>query len=249
MKAVRTGLAALAIARATVAVRFWSLVANVRLRAHGATVGRRLRVRGPLHLHCHRTGAIRIGDDCRIQSGFAGNPVGGTSRMAIWVGPGGSLRVGDRVGLSNSTIVCMSSISIEDGALLGGDSKVYDTDFHSLQAEERGRPGNPGVRTCPITIGRRAFIGGHSIVLKGVSIGEAAVVGAGSVVRADVPAFQVWAGNPAALVRDLRGGERSRSNGNGELAPTGRMGRTASPLRRRSDMPAGGLPMTDRQDR
>jgi len=203
MKGLRTALAAAAAARGLLAVRFWSLVARVRLRAHGARVGRRLRVRGPLRLHCHRSGVIRIGDDCRIQSGFAGNPVGGGSRMAIWVGPGGRLSLGDRVGLSNSTIVCMSAVSIEDDVLLGGGSRIYDTDFHSLHAWERGRPGNPGTRTAAVRIGRRAFVGGHATLLKGVEIGEQAVVGAGSVVRSAVPAHEVWAGNPAAFLRAL----------------------------------------------
>ena len=61
----------------SLSTRFWTVVAYVRLRAHGADVGRGLRVRGPIRLHCHRTGRIRIGDSCRIQSGFAGNAVGG----------------------------------------------------------------------------------------------------------------------------------------------------------------------------
>ena len=204
MKSLRSSLAGAAALRAVLAVRFWSLVARVRLRAHGASVGRGLRVRGPLHIHCHRTGAIRIGADCRIQSGFAGNPVGSGSRMAIWVGPGGCLALGDRVGLSNSTIVCMSAVSIEDDAFVGGGSGIYDTDFHSLHAGERGRLGNPGARTAPVSVGRRAFVGGHSILLKGVAIGEEAVIGAGSVVRSHVPAREVWAGNPAVFLRELR---------------------------------------------
>jgi acetyltransferase-like isoleucine patch superfamily enzyme len=197
VRPLRFALAAAAVVRARLAVVFWSLAAYARLRAHGAVVGPGLRVRGPIRLHCHRTGTIRIGAGCRIQSGFAGNPVGGSSRMAFWVGPGGRLSVGDRVGLSNSTIVCLCAVSIEDDVFLGGDTKVYDTDFHSLRPEERSRPANPGARCAPVTIRRRAFVGGHSILLKGTTVGEAAVVGAGSVVRSDVPAGQVWAGNPA----------------------------------------------------
>ncbi len=204
MRTLRLGLAAAAVLRARVSVGWWSLVARARLRAHGARVGRGLRVRGPIRLHCHRTGSIRIGDDCRIHSGFAGNAVGGGSRTALWVGPGARLELGSRVGLSNSTIVCLRSVTVEDDALVGGGSAVYDTDFHSLHAEERSRPGNPGARTAPVRIGRRAFVGGHSLLLKGTTIGEGAVVGAGSVVRGRVPPGQVWAGNPARLVRDVR---------------------------------------------
>jgi acetyltransferase-like isoleucine patch superfamily enzyme len=202
---LRLVLTGAAVLRSRAALRWWSLVARARLRAHGATVGRRLQVWGPIRLHCHRTATIRIGDDCRIRSGFAGNAVGASSRMALWVGPGGSLRLGNRVGLSNSTIVCLQSVTIEDEALLGGGSAVYDTDFHSLDPDERSRPGNPGARTAPVQIGRRAFVGGHAILLKGTTVGEAAVVGAGSVVRGHVPTGQVWAGNPARFVRNLRG--------------------------------------------
>jgi acetyltransferase-like isoleucine patch superfamily enzyme len=203
MRLVRLALAGLALIRGRVATRFWSLVAYVKLRAHGATVGPGLRVRGPIHLHCHHTGSIQIGRNCRINSGFAGNAVGASTRMAFWVGPGGRLLLGDRVGLSNSTIVCMRSVTIEDDVFLGGDCKVYDTDFHALDFAERSQPGNPGARTAAVAIRRRAFVGGHSILLKGTTIGEAAVVGAGSVVRSAIPDRQVWAGNPALLVRRL----------------------------------------------
>jgi acetyltransferase-like isoleucine patch superfamily enzyme len=207
MKALRLALAAAAVVRGELSVAAWSALARLRLRAHGARVGRGLRVRGPLRLHCHRTAEIRIGDGCRIQSGFAGNPVGGESRMALWIGPNGRLTLGDGVGLSNSTIVCMRSVSIGDGAFLGGGSRVYDTDFHSLDAEQRSLPGNPGARTAPVAIGRRAFVGGHSLVLKGVTIGDEAVIGGGSVVRANVPERQLWAGNPAAHLRDIGAGQ------------------------------------------
>lgn len=203
MTALRKSLAAANALAARVSTAFWTSWARVRLHAHGAKVGRGLRVRGPLRLHCHRTGQIQIGDHCRIQSGFSGNPVGGNGRMSLWVGPDATLTVGHRVGLSNSTIVCLRSVTVGDEVFLGGDSKIYDTDFHSLDPAERGEPGNRGARSAPVVIHRRAFVGGHSILLKGASIGEAAVVGAGSVVRSAVPARQVWAGNPARFLAPL----------------------------------------------
>jgi acetyltransferase-like isoleucine patch superfamily enzyme len=208
MSVLRRVLAVLHMARLYVAVGFWSGIARLRLWAHGAEVGQGLRVWGPIRLHCHHTSSIRIGDHCRIQSGFAGNPVGASTRMALWLGRGANLTIGDRVGLSNSTIVCMKSVSIENDVYLGGGSQIYDTDFHSVRADERGRPGNPGTRTRPVVVRARAFVGGHSTILKGVTVGEEAVVGAGSVVRSDVPERQIWAGNPAVFVRDLRTGER-----------------------------------------
>jgi acetyltransferase-like isoleucine patch superfamily enzyme len=203
VRLVRLLLAAVDAGAAELSLLFWSGVARFRLSLHGARVGKGLRVRGPLRLHCHRTGSISIGESCRIQSGFAGNPVGG-SRMAIWVGPAGRLRLGDRVGLSNSTIVCMNEVTIADEVFLGGDTKVYDTDFHSTSAAQRSQPGNPGVRTAPVTIHDRVFVGGHSILLKGTVVGKGAVLGAGSVVRSRIPEMELWAGNPARFVRSLR---------------------------------------------
>jgi acetyltransferase-like isoleucine patch superfamily enzyme len=97
----------------------------------------------------------------------------------------------------------MSAVTIEDGALIGGGTRIYDTDFHSLDPAERARPGNPGVRTAAVSIGRRAFVGGHTLLLKGVRVGAESVVGAGSVIRGDVPEREIWAGNPGRRIRAL----------------------------------------------
>jgi acetyltransferase-like isoleucine patch superfamily enzyme len=59
------------------------------------------------------------------------------------------------------------------------------------------------VKIKPIRIGDHAWIGFNSIILKGVTIGEGAVVAAGSVVTKDVPPFAVVAGNPARVIREL----------------------------------------------
>jgi acetyltransferase-like isoleucine patch superfamily enzyme len=204
VRALRLALDARGVAAAHLSTAFWTAVAWVRLRAHGARIGRGLRVRGPLRLHCHRTATIAIGRSCRIQSGFAGNAVGGNGRMTLWVGAGAVLTIGDAVGMSSATIVCLRAVTVGDGALLGGGCRIYDTDFHSLDAAERARPGNPGARRAPVTIGSRAFVGGHAVVLKGADVGVEAVVGAGAVVRGVVPPGEVWAGNPAVPLRRPR---------------------------------------------
>ncbi len=61
----------------------------------------------------------------------------------------------------------------------------------------------PEVSFGEVRIKRGAYIGVHSIILPGVTIGEGAIVGAGSVVTKDVPAFTVVAGNPAREIRRL----------------------------------------------
>ena len=59
-----------------------------------------------------------------------------------------------------------------------------------------------------IVIGRRAWFGTRSIILKGVSVGERAIAGAGSVVTHEVPAWHVVAGNPARVIRKIEESER-----------------------------------------
>lgn len=175
--------------------------ARFRLGLRSIRPGHGFSVTGRLDLSIHRTAQVTIGSDCRILSSFSANSVGGFRRAQIWVGPGGVLTIGNRVGLSNCTIVCMQSVTIEDGAMIGGDAKIYDTDFHSINAVERARSPDPGVRKAPVRIGRNAFVGGHSILLKGVILGSEAVIGAGSVVTRSVPAGETWAGNPARRLR------------------------------------------------
>jgi galactoside O-acetyltransferase len=60
------------------------------------------------------------------------------------------------------------------------------------------------VKSAPIIIKPKVWIGMNALILKGVTIGEGAVIGAGSVVTKDVPAWTVVAGNPAMVVRQIQ---------------------------------------------
>jgi acetyltransferase-like isoleucine patch superfamily enzyme len=174
--------------RVRLALRFW-----------GATVGRDLRVLGRVHFRL--LGELHIGNRVRLNSGYS-NYVGAGEPMAVWVCPGGHISIGDGCGLSNTTIVCLSRVEILAETYIGGGCRIYDNDFHQIAPE--GRIANRGdVPSAPIRIGPRAFVGGHCVVLKGVSIGEGAVIGAGSLVTRDVPAFEIWAGVPARKIREL----------------------------------------------
>ena len=81
---------------------------------------------------------------------------------------------------------------------------VYDLDGHPLDAERRrnGEP-SPAEEIKPVVIGDDVWIGTGAVILKGVTIGDRAVIAARSVVTADVPCDVIVAGNPAKLIRNL----------------------------------------------
>ena len=146
-------------------------------------------------------GEISFGSHTRFNSGHRGNPVGGALFTSIVVRRGARLCIGEGTGVSNSEIYCATSIQIGQRVLIGGGTRIYDTDFHALSPEDRQVHALAQGKSAPIRIGDDVFVGAFSTILKGVSIGDRAVIGAGSVVARDVPAGEIWAGNPAKMIR------------------------------------------------
>lgn len=159
----------------------------------------KLTIHGKIRIFGH--GKIVVGNDVIINSCLSSNPIGGDTQMVISVKPGAELLIGDRVGMSNAAIVCHERITIGDRTIIGGGTKIYDSNFHSIDYRERGDYAHETVITKPISIGEDVFIGAHSIILKGVTIGDRSIVAAGSVVTKDIPADEVWGGNPAKRIR------------------------------------------------
>lgn len=134
----------------------------------------------------------------------------------------GSLRIGSDSFINSGTqLICRESIDIGSEVTIAWGCTIYDHNSHSLDWRDRvedirrqrldleaGRSMIASkdwgtVKSRPILIGNRVWIGFGVTVLSGVRIGEGAVVGAGSVVREDVPAWTVVAGNPATVLREL----------------------------------------------
>ena len=115
----------------------------------------------------------------------------------------GEIICGSNVGISNSCIRVVCKCVIEDDVNIGGDCKIYDSDMHSINYTQRMQLPDVNVQEAPIIIKRGAWIGAHSIILKGVTIGERSVVGAGSVVTKSIPNDELWAGNPARFIKKI----------------------------------------------
>ena len=116
---------------------------------------------------------------------------------SIVVFGGASLIIGKNTYMNDSLIQCASQITIGDDCAIAGNALIQDTDFHPTIDEN----GDEKSFTRPISIGNHVWICAKAIILKGVTIGDGAVIAAGAVVTKDVPAYSLVGGNPARVIR------------------------------------------------
>lgn len=111
---------------------------------------------------------------------------------------GVNITLGEAVFLNaGCTILDCAAVTIGDRCALGPNVQIYCADHHRDPVKRC----DEGLEIAlPVTLGRRVWIGGGAILLPGVSIGDGAIVGAGSVVTRDVPAGATVAGNPARFI-------------------------------------------------
>jgi acetyltransferase-like isoleucine patch superfamily enzyme len=136
--------------------------------------------------------------------------------------PDAYIRIGQRTQIGFSTLIAACGIEIGNDVLMAWDITVMDNDSHSVIWDERKydvaqcekdyreTPNDfsrhkdwSSVKMAPIRIQDKAWIGFRVSILKGVTVGEGAVIGACSVVTRDVPPFSLVAGNPARIIRKL----------------------------------------------
>lgn len=169
------------------------------MRLVSTYVGPDLRLHVPVRL-VGAQGTLRIG--AGVSLGYPAAPCCGDG--AILLQPRNQdavIEIGSRTTISNNVaLIAMQSIRIGSDCLLGDSIAIYDCDFHEI-APDRRRHGTGTVK--PVVIGNNVWLGSRVIVLRGVTIGDNSVVGAGSVVTRTVPANTVAAGVPAKVVRKL----------------------------------------------
>ena len=192
----------------SIPVKLWTDIINhLKFNMNSVAIGRGWDIHGIVYIL--NEGKISIGLNFLGNSSRNANPIGGDTILRLVVRKKGELIIGDNVGISNSTVVCWNKIEIEDNVFIGGDCKIWDTDFHSTHPNERRHEDNINVKTAEIKICEYAFIGGGVTILKGVTIGRNAVVAAGSVVTKSIPDNEIWGGNPAGYIRKLQFEDRN----------------------------------------
>jgi galactoside O-acetyltransferase len=143
---------------------------------------------------------LSIGDDTQVSASLR------TDRSPA------TIEIGARTSIGGSLIVAAQRVSIGDDVLISWDVTIVDHDSHNLDfalrkddavAWHAGKKDWSNVAIAPVTICDKVWIGLGVTVLKGVTIGEGAVVAARSVVTKSVPPWTLVAGNPARALKQL----------------------------------------------
>lgn len=113
---------------------------------------------------------------------------------------GYNIEVGENFGANyNLTILDVAKVTIGDNVLIAPNVSIY-TAGHPVHPDSRNSGYEYGI---PITIGNNVWIGGSSVILPGVNIGDNCVIGAGSVVTRDIPEDSIAVGNPCRVLRKI----------------------------------------------
>lgn len=171
----------------------------VELGLRGVRVGQRVEVVGrPLIYNTHG-GHIVLGEDVRLWSRDSAyichnQPVRlfASSREA-------RIEIGARTRLNGASIAATELVRVGEDCYLAAGTTIIDSDGHAQDAEMRASGKRDEPR--PVVIGNRVWTGLRVLILKGVTIGDDTIVGAGSVVTRSLPPRTLCAGNPARVVR------------------------------------------------
>lgn len=178
--------------------RYIRYVLRAIWRKQGVALGEGIVWLGKPILTMAQDSQISIGDKCLICSRSEQTALGVNHPVILrTLCAGAELRIGTRVRMSGTTICAAERVVVGDRCVIGANVTIADTDFHALDPVVRSSPEDArSAAHKPVEIGDDVFIGGNSIILKGVRVGRGAVIGAGSVVTKDVPDGTIVAGNP-----------------------------------------------------
>jgi len=182
-----------------------STLSRLSLWWQQAEVGKDLRTSGRCYFKCRTAGSLILGEKVRFIASVRSNRVGMRGTVILETLENGHIHIGNNTGGSSVVISSCNTITIGNRVNLGGDVRIYDHDFHALDPEIRQQnPHSSQAASEPVHIGNDVFIGASAIILKGTTIGDKSIVGAGSVVTSHIPPNQIWAGNPAKMIKIVK---------------------------------------------
>ena len=147
---------------------------------------------------------VKLGKNVRMFAfvNLYGCEIGDDTRIGTFVEVQKNAKIGQRCKISSHTFVC-EGVTIEDEVFVG-HGVTFINDMFPRATADSGKLQTEADWACvPTLVKRGASIGSGVTILGGVTIGERAIVGAGSVVTRDVPAGTIVAGNPARVLRKV----------------------------------------------
>ncbi len=188
----------------------WLALTRVLNRAkfalEGAALGKGSVVEGKVYVRIDGEGSITAGKGLHVIGGYCRNRISRNEASSLCTQGEGRIVIGEGVGISSSCLWARKEIKIGDRTQIGAGCIILDHDAHSLDPVARTSSYEEDycATACEkVEIAQDVLLGTRCIILKGVTIGKGSVVGAGSVVSCDIPAGEVWAGNPARFIKKL----------------------------------------------
>jgi acetyltransferase-like isoleucine patch superfamily enzyme len=147
--------------------------------------------------------SITIGDRFSSTSDVKRGGIALYSPCKLRTMPNAQIVIGNVVSLNGTSITCRQKIAIGDGTMVAANVIIVDSDFHQLWPPSSRRTVSEDEDDRPVFIGKDVWIGMGSLILKGSTIGDNTIIGAGSVVTGAIPPNVIAAGVPAKVLRTL----------------------------------------------
>ena len=150
---------------------------KMKMRLYKNYYGKNLKIDGKFYLTSPYPSRVSIGDNLKINSRFGSNLVGLTNYGIFQVVDYGQISIGNNCGFSAPVFSSRSKITIGNHVMLGGNVRVFDHDYHSMNPMDRHDSAKDAanVKVAPVRIEDDVFIGTNAIILKGVHIGARSV--------------------------------------------------------------------------
>jgi UDP-2-acetamido-3-amino-2,3-dideoxy-glucuronate N-acetyltransferase len=148
---------------------------------------------------------VRLGKNVRVYSftNLYGCEIGDDVKIGTFVEIQKGVKIGNRCKISSHTFIC-EGVTMEDEVFVG-HHVVFTNDRYPRATSANGELQTDADWNCiPTRIKQGASIGSGAVLICGITVGENAMIGAGSVVTKDVPPGVVVAGNPARIIKVLK---------------------------------------------
>jgi len=172
------------------------------LKLHSVKLGRSVLVLGRVYVN-NISGKIKLGNNVRLVSAQANHEIGLPSAVVLTTKESGSIFIGDNSVINGATLRAAKKITIGKDVWITSGCFILDAHGHSIEAAKRLNEPHDFEKAEEVIIGDKVWIGINSIVLPGVTIGEGAVIGTGSVVTHNIPANSLAAGVPAKVISTI----------------------------------------------